>query len=378
MFNPLYGRKILFLFGSLDMGGAERQGLLLARHLRHACGARVQVWGLSERTGHLAELCDREGIAWRAVPFHWGLSRRLWHFPRFLSLLRRERPEITISYTCVPNLVAALGWRLAGVQACLWNQADEGLLLNRLPLHRLALRQPSSIVSNSTGGKRFLEETYGLPPGRVQLIRNGVVLPKPELDRAAWRQRLGVDEGTLVATMVANLSRHKDHNTLVRAWAGLLAGWQGPLPVLALAGRFDGAEADVLRIVGEAGVAGQVRLLGPVDDVAGLLAASDLFVYSSRSEGIPNAVLEAMAAGLPVAGTDIPGIREAVGEAVASFLAPVGDAAALAGMMGTLLAEAGLRRTLGEALKQRVEEEFSAAAMCNRTVACLLKALEGT
>lgn len=357
------------------MGGAERQGMMLAGYLQRSCGARVQVWGLSGKRGILADLCEEQGMGWRAVPFHWGV-KRLYYFPRLLALLRRELPDIIISYTAVPNLVAALSWRPAGVRACVWNQADEGLLLNRLPLHRFAVHQASCFISNSDGGKRFLEEAYGLPPERVQLIHNGVLLPEPAAGRDAWRQRLGADAETPVVTMVANLSRHKDHATLVRAWGELLVGWQGPKPLLALAGRFDGAEAEVEAIAARQGISDQVRLLGPVADVAGLLAASDVAVYSSRSEGIPNAVLEAMAVGLAVAGTDIPGIREAVGEEGVPFLAPIGDSTAFADIMGQLLADTHMRQNLGAALKRRAEEEFSASAMCMRTAALLDTLLE--
>lgn len=372
-------QRIIFLFGSFDLGGAERQGLLLADYLKTRFKARVKVLALNTRPGMLSECCDNMGIAWQGIPFHWGLSRRWFYFPRALATLKAERPDILISYTCVPNIVCALCRRASGAKLSVWNQADEGLLMNRWPLHRWAVRHSGCVISNSSGGKEFLAGAYGIPGRDIHLIYNGVSLPKPVKDRASWRRELGLEPDDLVACMVANLSAHKDHATLIRAWRQAVAAPPGGhRPVLLLAGRFDGAEQRIRELMSELQLTDCVKLLGPVADIPGLLDAADLFLYSSKSEGIPNAVLEAMSTGLPVAGSDIPGIREAVGAGGEPFLAPVGDHEGLARQIKRLISDRELRQSHGASLRRRVETEFNLERMGESSALVIANALSKT
>lgn len=359
---------ILIFFGSLDMGGAERQGLLLARYLKEQEGAAVEVWGLGRERGPVDKLCDVFGISWRTVPLHWGLRRRLFHLLRLGYLLRQERPTILISYTKVPNLAAALLWRFCGVRLCVWNQADTGLLLGPTVLHRIAVAQVRHFIANSEGGRQYLLDTFGLQPAVVPLIRNGVVLDSARDDRTCWRKRLKVEEETFVVVMVANLSSYKDHATLLDAWHLLLASCSRTMPVLALAGRFDDQAEALQRQAAQLGIADQIRFLGGVDDISGLLAAADLCVHCSPSEGIPNAVLEAMAVGLPVVGSDIAGLREAVGEAGRGLLVPPADSSALAVLLERLIVDPDLCQQQGTVMKKRAAEVFGAERMCHETV----------
>src|SRR6185503_14459628 len=170
-----------------------------------------------------------------------------------------------------------------------------------------------------------------------------------------------------VGCMLANIHQNKDHDTLLRAWrivvdnlpprwdqaVLLLAGWLHP-------------EADNIRtLTRELNLGDSVRFLGAVDDVAGLLSASDLGVFSSRSEGCPNGLLECMAAGLAVVGTDIEGIRQVVGE---KFLAPPGDAERLAKIILELADDPDLCATIGAANQSRIKARHNAQLMCEDTV----------
>jgi glycosyltransferase involved in cell wall biosynthesis len=173
--------------------------------------------------------------------------------------------------------------------------------------------------------------------------------------------------------MVANLSPFKDHATLLRAWRSVVdaeAGLGGRA-LLLLAGKPFQPVAPLEALAVDLGVAAHVRFLGQVMDVAGLLAACDVAVLSSPREGMPNAVLEAMASGRPVAGTDNAGIRNAVGSAGAPFLAPPGDAAALAERILRLARNPTLRARIGEAHRHRIAAEFSVERMCREMVALL-------
>lgn len=369
--------RIVLLFGNLELGGAERQGLLLARHLKEHQAAEVQVWGLGSGGGAVADQCEAWGIPWRALPLHWGLRRRLPHLLRFWWRLRSAQPQLLLSYTKVPNLAAALLWRWCGVRLCVWNQADAGLLLPPTWLHRWAISQVDQFIANAEGGRQYLLETFGLVPSRVCLIRNGVSLAPAVDDRSTWRQRLSVSADAVVVVMVANLSRYKDHATLLRAWQ-LVVSRMGRADLLVLAGRFDDQAESLQQQAEQLGIVAQLRFLGAVTDVAGLLAAADLCVHSSPSEGVPNAVLEAMASGLPVIGSDIPGLREAVGEEGFSLLAPAGDAEAMAALLQRLMQDSAERQRQGALMRQRAEQQFGLERMCCETVDYLQAALDGT
>lgn len=378
MTNPrsLQGKKVILVFGSLDLGGAERQGLILAESLKNDYGADVRVWGLRDEPGRLSELCDEKVIRWRGVKCGWGkyAFTRVAKLARFAGVLRKERPDLVLSYTRLPNLICGIVWSFSGARAMVWNQRDEGLLLTRGFWERLAVRRTPHFVSNSGRGKTFLQDFYRVPAAKISVIRNGVVLADPVLAGHEWRKLLRIPEDALVACMVANIHPYKDHRTLIRAWARVAVP-NGPLPFLVLAGRIDEGGEVLRKLAGELGIEDRVIFAGKVDDISGLLNFVDLCIHSSISEGSPNSVLEAMAAGRPVVGTDIPGIREAVGTDGVPFLAPVGDIDALASRIEEVLADAQLRERLGRMMRERVSAEFSVSSMCREMAALLCAVL---
>jgi glycosyltransferase involved in cell wall biosynthesis len=144
-------------------------------------------------------------------------------------------------------------------------------------------------------------------------------------------------------------------------------------PRLLLAGRADAAAGRLERLAAELKIVGDMRFLGAVDDVGSLLGACDLGAFSSRREGCPNGVLECMAAGLAIAATDIPGIRDVVGEEGAVLLAPPGDPAALAAKILLAAGDDGLRSRLGGSMAQRAKSDFSVDGMVATTAGILAR-----
>jgi glycosyltransferase involved in cell wall biosynthesis len=374
----LEGKRIIFVFGSLELGGAERQALTLAGYLSGHARAAVEVWGFN-LPGPAAAICERHGLAWRVVPFYFAgsFSTRLRRLAKLARLLRAARPDLLLPYTLIPNVACGLIWRLTGAVSCVWNQRDEGIARVGLGWERTAARLTPRFVSNSLQGARYLTDGLKAHPSKVTVINNGVERLAPEMSRPAWRGELQLDGRCFVACMVANLHGYKDHETLLKAWRIVSTTLEacGRRAILILAGRRDDAYESLASLSRVLGISHCVISTGHVPDVAGLLSASDISVFSSRSEGCPNGVLESMAAGLAVAGTDVEGIKEAVGRAGAPYLAPPGDAEALARIILKLADDPTLRSALGEENRKRIESHYDPSRMCEETAALLANCL---
>jgi glycosyltransferase involved in cell wall biosynthesis len=183
-----------------------------------------------------------------------------------------------------------------------------------------------------------------------------VVIPNAVDVDAAPRARLEGDPPRIVT--VGRLAAPKDALTLVRALAAL-----GPLPFRAVLVGDGPDRAEVEAAVRSLGLADRVELAGSRADVPDLLAAADLFVLSSRSEGAPFSILEAMAAGLPVVASEVGGVAELVAHGETGLLVPAGDPAPLADALRTLLVDPGLRSRLGAAGRARARERFDLRAL---------------
>ncbi|HEX5887572.1 MAG TPA: glycosyltransferase family 4 protein [Pyrinomonadaceae bacterium] len=370
----LNSRRIIFVLGNLELGGAERQALILARYLSEHEEAHVEVWGFN-KSGPVAEICDRHGLAWRVIPYPFNetASNQRRALVRVCRSLREAKPDLILPYTFWPNVVCGLIWKRTGARSCVWNQRDEGIGAFDSYFARQAAQTTPHFVSNCEAGAKFLIEKPGVDATKVTVIPNGVETVAAEMDRSAWRERLAVDERAFVACMVANLHLNKDHATLLRAWRKVVNEFaaNGRSALLVLAGRHDGAYESLASLASELQLGDNVRFAGPVADVRGLLSAADVSVFSSRSEGCPNAVLESMAAGLPIAGSDIKGIRDVVGSGGTQFLAPVGDADSLAEVLLKLGKNPELAAHIGLENSTRVKEKYDSLRMCRETAALL-------
>ncbi|HEX6649303.1 MAG TPA: glycosyltransferase family 4 protein [Pyrinomonadaceae bacterium] len=373
--GSLHGRRVIFVFGSLELGGAERQALILARHLVQHEHATVEVWGFNN-SGPVAEICEQHGIRWRVVPypFEAGPVSRFGSLVKLALMLRKVRPDVLLPYTLVPNTACALVWKWTGARLCIWNQRDEGLVPVNSRWQRAAVRRASQFISNSTAGSRYLTHKLDVTAAKVHVVPNGIEEVRPKLDRHTWRQQLDIDETSFVACMVANLHFNKDHQALLREWSSVMVSMQKQKrsAVLVLAGRHDNAYESLVAVTYEVGIARDVRFAGHVDDVAGLLGAADIGVFSSVSEGCPNGVLECMSVGLAVVGTNIEGIREVLGPTGAPFLAShePGD---LARIILQLADDPELRSRAGAENQLRAREHYNSRRMCEDTVSLLRK-----
>ena len=375
----LAGVRVVIVLKWPGLGGAERQALVLARHLQEAEGATVEVQALNDADGRAVAAFREAGIPWHARRGRWRGSR-----PRTVARLvlaatrlRRTRPDVLLPYCDVPNAVCGLLWRHVGARTCVWNQRETLPFTLEEVFVRRAIAATPVLVSNSEHGADFLAER-GARRDRVRVIPNGVELAPARAGAGEWRRRLGASNGDVVVTSVAHLYARKDHATLLAAWRRLLEQANGTRErlTLVLAGRPEGRRELLEAAARDLRVHDRVRFVGDVDDVAGLLAASDVGVLSSPAEGCSNAVLEKMAAGLPVIGTDVPGIRDVVGAEAWPFLVPAGDADALGAALGRLCADPALRKRAGRQNEARQRALFGRERMLEDSVAAIVDGLE--
>lgn len=358
-------RRVALAIESSGPGGAENMVLGLARALREAGDAPVLV---TLRPGWMTERAEREGLPVWIVPQKPGLD--LAWVPRFAARLRRERISVLHAHEFAMSVYATAAARLLGLRAVAtihghaWVTDRPRRALAVRVLHRVGM--PVVAVSHDLAG--FLADGLAIPLRDLVVIHNGIRIGSPpdahargERRRAA-RAELGlpaVEADAELVVAVGNLYPVKDHATLVRALAGL------PGVHAAIAGRGD-EEANLRALARQCGVADRLHLLGLRDDVERIFAAADVFVQPSRSEGLPLAVLEAMAAGLPVVATRVGGMPEAVQEGETGYLVPPSSPEALADALRTVLGAPDRGRSLGRAGWDRVKSEFSVERMTER------------
>ena len=354
--------RLVFLLQDLKFGGTQRQALELARHLDPA-RFQVEVWLLAAGED-LAPLARDWGLPLVR------LSRQERVGPAALARLWRrlqDQPvDLLMPLTVVPNIWGRVLGRLARVPVIVGNCRGGGA--PRRQHERWLWPLAHHIICNSAALKRVLTRRCGVPEARVTVIPNGVdtdyFRPAPETPQPY----------PAVVLSVARMVPDKDHETLIRAFA--LAAPALPQAQLWLVG--EGPLLPAVRRLAEATLApGSFRFIPPQADLRPLFRQAGLLALSSRTEALPNVVLEAMAAGLPVAATAVGGVPELVAPARTGWLAAPGDAPGLAAVMSRLLEDPEQCRAFGRAGRERALRDFSLKTMARRYEDVLDRLLAG-
>ena len=256
---------------------------------------------------------------------------------------------------------------MCAATACVMSRRSRNHYQSHHPLaawvERRLHRRMDALVGNSRAVVQDLLDE-GAPPDRVRLIYNGVdagrfAAGEVRIERrCALRTELGLPDDRVVLTCVANLFPYKGHADLLDALALLGAGFAARATLL-LVGRDAGARAALEAQAARLGLSASVRFLGERGDVPDLLVASDIGVLASHEEGFSNAVLEGMAAGLPMVVSDVGGNAEAVTDGECGHVVPARAPAVLAQALADLIGDVGRRQAMGEAARRRVAASFS-------------------
>jgi glycosyltransferase involved in cell wall biosynthesis len=380
--DPLHGLRATVVLNWASLGGAERRALTIARSLTEMKGAQVEVLALTELDGRAVDAARDVGIPWRRISIDWtgGQTAKMRELAKLARALRSGRPDLLMPFCSMPNVLCGLVWRWTGATTCIWHQADVSPFTRvRRSTKRRAVRKTPVFVSNSEHGADHLVEEWEAPRERIRVVRAGIDAPHSGVSKEALRDMLGLARDDFVACMVAHFRRSKDHATLLRAWRIVVdeLAADGRRAVLLLAGESYPMGDTAKALAFDLRLDDAVRFVGVVSDVSSLVGASDIGVLSSFREGFPVSVLEAMVSGLPVAGSDIAGIREAVGSDGYRLLAPPENPGSLAKVILGLARDPELRRTVGDANRERVLTQFSNARMAAAYSDVLTEALAG-
>lgn len=352
--------RILYLVTRAERGGAQTHVLDLACSMR----PDFEVSVATGEEGFLTEACRERAIPVYVLPHLQREVRPITDargFGEIWQLIRKLRPDLLHLHTFKAGFLARLAGRILGIpsvytiHAWLYGTAAVSRFSSALsgPCERLAARWCERIITVSRAGARIVRGHRIGSPSKLVTIHNGL----PDCSE----QALLSPTETPVITMVARFIEGKDHDLLLRAFARIPKG-----PRLRLVG--DGpTRASVENLARELGIREQVDFLGNRDDVASLLATSDVFVLASRSEMLPISILEAMRAGLPVIASDVGGVGEAVTHNENGFLVPSGSVSALAQALIDLTTDYALRLRMGQAGRQRFTRQFLSSSMQERT-----------
>jgi glycosyltransferase involved in cell wall biosynthesis len=270
---------------------------------------------------------------------------------RLFQLLRAHRPDILHALLFHANLAARLVGPLAGIpiaKILCEIQTVERERLWHLAIDNLTCRLCRFEVGNSPSVVEHLHRRAGIPRSRLRCMWGGVDVKRFASARPTPRESIGARDDEPMVLWAGRLDPVKGFEEMIGAVARVcrdrpvrfvLAG-QGPyLPRL---------EA----LIRTSSVRDRVVLLGCRDDVAGLLAAADVFLFGSRTEGLPNAVLEAMAAGRAIVATDIGGNRDLIRHEQTGLLVRAGSAASLAEGLTRMLDRPAWAAAMGQRAQQ--------------------------
>ncbi len=360
--------RILYVIGSLEAGGTERHLLLLTKGLIKK-GFQCAVVTL-EGEGKLTKLFKSSGVK----VFEFGLQKKglysaPWKIFTFLlyllSVIRKWKPDIIHAYLPLVTMIGAIAGKLCRVPFVIISKRGLSTHQRRVPILKycdiIADLLSDKILVNSLAVKIDTLKYSPVSSSKVEIIYNGIEPPDSIPERAEAREKLGLSKQIKVITCVANLIEYKGLRDLIMAAA--IINKKRPDVRFILVGEDRGIGQELKTLASNLGISDIICFCGHQKDVWKILAASDVYVHPSYEEGFSNAILEAMAVGLPVVATNVGGNPEAVFDGITGFLVAPRSPNELAEAVLKLLTMEDTGKSMGAEGRQIVLSKFSAKAM---------------
>lgn len=376
-------RRVVFVESAAAMGGVQFSTLYLAQQLDRTRWIPIVV---CPEDGELPRACRDAGVEVHVLehaglrstsvrigstmrvpnPAAWGwngyavgaAARKLRHF------LAQSRPALVVTKGLSAHFFGGLAARKLGIP-CVWHAQDfiseRSFGIYRRAFGQVARWLPQQIIADGTSIAEQLPRSL---QSRITVIHNGVDtnIFHPELDGAAVRRELGIPDNHLVVGHMGRVTPWKGQHYLIEAFARIAD--RNPKVTLLLVGApvFDNNsyQRRLLSMAARFGLNGSIKFAGYRHDTARVLAAMDVFAFTSlEKDTSPLALLSAMSCGLPIVAFDIAGVRELMANEDQFHLAPVTDIAALGEALSEVLSDQSLRQRLGAAARQQAMTEFN-------------------
>ncbi len=282
---------------------------------------------------------------------------------QLIGIIRKERADIVNTHSSIDSWVGAFAAKLTGAKLVRTRHLSAPISRNPLNfVHRL----PDAIITTGEMTRQRLIQHNRLQPRILESIPTGVDCEefKPQPRSPDLRARLGLPVEATVLTKVAVLRRLKRHDILLET-AALLRERPGLFFVLVGEGSQRAAIEERIRALG---LAGHFKLFGHLDDIRPVLAATDILVSSSDTEGVPQSAAQAMAMELPVIHTDVGSVGELIQNGVTGLLAPPGDPAALANAITRFVEDPSFALACAQRGREHVLRNHSRERMIDRVV----------
>jgi glycosyltransferase involved in cell wall biosynthesis len=346
-------RRIAFCITDLDPGGAERALVQLVTRLP-AADWTCKVFCLGPEA-ELSETLRQRGIAVECLDVS---RRRPWKALNRLTVALREwRPVLLQTFLHHANLLGRLAaWRANVPVTISGLRVAERDAPWRLRADRWTQRLVTMNVCVSQGVADFAVREIGLDPRKVRVIPNGVDAEHYSAAAPADLTQYGIPAGARTILFAGRLHPQKAPDLLIAAAAPLLA--EDPGLHLLIVGEGP-LKAELIAQVERLGLAQRVHFAGRLPDLAPVLRAASVLVLPSRWEGMPNVVLEAMAAGCPVVGTDVEGTRELIRPGETGRLCKVNSVNDLRQAMAESLREPASAATMDSSAQHIVRKRFT-------------------
>ncbi|NLX13464.1 MAG: glycosyltransferase [Phycisphaerales bacterium] len=366
--RPIY---LTYLITDLEIGGVPLHLYRLITCLpRKEVRARVISLADEGPVGHKL----REA----GIPVHACGARSVTDFDALLRLwrlLRAYPPDILHSLLFHANMAARVIGFLAGVPTSRIISEIQTVEIERrwhLIADTLTCRWSRCEVGNSPSVVEHLHRVAHLPRSRLVVIRGGVEVESFASAIPADRALLGCQSDEKVIIWTGRLDPVKGFEQMLAAFAEVSKSRHVRF-LLVGEGSYRAAIAELIR---HHRLTGRAQLLGQREDVPRLLKSADLFLFGSRTEGLPNALLEAMAAGLPIVATDVSGCRDLIQHDQTGLLVPAGSSRAMAAAVGRLLDDPLMARRLGQNARQWTMQNAAIDAIGNAWLT-LYRTLQG-
>lgn len=349
--------RVMHVIGQIGVGGCEMQLLNLCRRMDKDRFTTAVAYYAPNSDNMVTEFTD----AGAKLYYVDKTAVSLWKFFRTLrGFIKDFTPDVIHCWQLSPN-----AWgRLAGLSCGQRHFVASDRTIRpcydpwRWPLMEKFIGGGTIRLTNSNAVADYVAKSLHVPRERIQVIYNAVELPLRDRlkDRAEVRAELGLAADQKLVLTVGRQTHAKNYPMLYRAAKRVLER-RGDVRFIC-AGHGE-QEANLRQLHQELGLGDGVRMLGLRQDIPRLLFAADVFCLPSRWEGFPNALAEAMAAGLPVIAADFPGARELLVKDTTGLLVDIDDDAALAAGLLGLLEDEAMAQKLGQAAAEHVERNFS-------------------